>query len=127
MHRATKTAKLILLGLAIGFTNGQGVLENNSENTPPCIVTEGSSGQRHPCKFPFKFLGKIYFGCTTDEDDAGQHWCSTKVDPNTYEHVAVNGHWGHCSAANNLCPDSSTFELSNVIALEAEATIKNGD
>lgn len=60
---------------------------------PTCVMktVEGKN-----CVFPFVFKGIIHNECTSVDDPQSKRWCSTKVDPNTNEHVAKDGNWGHC-------------------------------
>ncbi len=89
-----------------------------------CQVTETGSGNETTCQFPFKLNGVEYLGCTPDMDPAGKLWCSTKINPETREHVGGAGlHWGYCEpeatclisedveAAQNFTVASATEEL----------------
>ena len=38
-----------------------------------CVASNGK-----PCRFPFRFRGKVFASCTTDFDPENRAWCSTK-------------------------------------------------
>ena len=61
-----------------------------------CEVTEVASGQKKPCEAEFKYENKTYYGCTTAGGDNLAPWCSTKVDPNTKEHIVGKSNYGDC-------------------------------
>ena len=52
-------------------------------------------GRGLPCKFPFKYYGKVHNSCTDmmKKYTNNKPWCSTKVDE-TGKHM--RGNWGNC-------------------------------
>ena len=52
------------------------------------------------CQFPFKHKGVLYFGCPPDPVEAGEHWCSIKVDKDG-NHITGGGFYGLCKTE---CP-----------------------
>ena len=47
-----------------------------------CYVEEEASKKPEPCFFPFRYKGKMHYGCTTDgfeSDEIPYPWCSTKI------------------------------------------------
>ena len=79
---------------------------------------EGTS-QKKECEFPFRFLGKTYYGCIdfieirNGRKIPGKPWCSTKVSGLNRKHVSGKGHYGDC---NSSCESAE----------EAEKRLKGG-
>ena len=51
-------------------------------DTDTCYVNEEASQKKEPCFFPFRYKGKMHYGCTTDgfdSDEIPYPWCSTKI------------------------------------------------
>ena len=71
-------------------------IRSNSINTKTCLVTEIYSGESKPCQGVFIFEGESYYGCTNVKSENEKSWCSTKVDPLTYEHVKNGDFFGYC-------------------------------
>ena len=83
-----------------------------------CTVTERRTAAKKSCQFPFVFKNKTYYGCTTDEDEDGLPWCSTKVDTISNNHVDKRGHWGHCDLT--ACPSAQEGQSAENILLDLE-------
>jgi len=84
----------------IKYPTGTGVDEIDPVVKEPelptgCIVTRQSDGQNVTCKFPFKFAGGLYYGCTSKTDPDGRVWCSTATDEND-NHIGDQNLWGYC-------------------------------
>jgi len=71
-----------------------------------CITTSEALGKSNTaCQIPWKFNGKLYYGCTTETDPDGRFWCSTKINKDTKEHIGGGGNWGYCRQSCPKCPD----------------------
>ena len=46
-----------------------------------------------PCIFPFRYNGKSYDSCTTDDDPDNEFWCAIEVKANG---DIQRGEWGYC-------------------------------
>ena len=53
------------------------------------------------CQFPFKHKGELHYGCPPDPVEAGERWCSTKVDKDG-NHITGKGFYGLCKKE---CPN----------------------
>ena len=61
-----------------------------------CNVIELASDLSKPCEGIFIYENETYYGCTKIGDQNGRAWCSTKIDPLTYEHVSDGNYYGFC-------------------------------
>lgn len=68
-----------------------------------CLVTEKRSLLPKPCKFPFKYQGRIFNGCIRLNDPAMRLWCSTEIDERGF-HILGREVWGHCDETGLPCP-----------------------
>ena len=86
--------------------------------TKDCVVTEIASGESKPCESVFIFEGVTYNGCTTEGSKDGKAWCSTKVDPISWEH-AGNDFYGNCPDDGScLTDEQGKEELQTLIEAE---------
>ena len=70
---------------------------NNFQNEfPTCQVIEHGTKEIAQCSFPFIVAGKTFTKCTDYLDPDGSLWCSTRTDPDTFQHSAGYGFWGFC-------------------------------
>ena len=90
----------------------------------PCEVIEVASGQKKPCEAEFKFEGKTYYGCTTVGGDNLAPWCSTKIDPNTKEHISGKSLYGDCPT-DGSCLTEKEGEKFYKELIEIEAKMKS--
>jgi len=71
------------------------------------FVNKKGKEKQRPCIFPFKFKGKTYNQCTTDESENGKPRCAYKVNK---QGKIANGKWAECEPG---CPgtevDSETI------------------
>jgi len=71
------------------------------------FVNKKGKERQRPCIFPFKFKGKTYNQCTTDESINGKPRCAYKVNK---QGKVANGKWAECEPG---CPgtevDSETI------------------
>lgn len=61
-----------------------------------CLVVEIASGKKKSCEAEFTFENETYYGCTMAGGKSLVPWCSTKVEPNTKEHIIGQGFYGDC-------------------------------
>ena len=85
-----------------------------------CEVIEAASGQKKPCEAEFNFEGKTYYGCTTVGGDNLAPWCSTKIDPNTKEHIVGEGDYGDCPIDGSCLTEEEGEKFYNELS-EIEA------
>ena len=83
-----------------------------------CRVIEKSSGESKPCIGAFVFQDQTYYGCTTVGSENGEAWCSTKVDPLTYEHITDGDFFGYCKDTKCVTAEKGQKEQNNLIALQ---------
>merc|ERR1712110_321975 len=71
---------------------------NVEEGCSGTFVNEKGREKEKPCIFPFKFKGKTYNQCTTDESENGKPRCAYRVNK---QGKVRNGKWAEC---NRGCP-----------------------
>ena len=71
--------------------------EKIQKQFPTCqVVEQGGTNEVAQCSFPFMVDGKTFTKCTDYLDPDGNFWCSTKTDPDTFQHSSGHGFWGFC-------------------------------
>ena len=53
----------------------QAQIQNSVED---CTVFEQKSGELKPCEDVFVYENQTYYGCTIEDSENGEAWCSTK-------------------------------------------------
>ena len=90
-------------------------LQNSVED---CTVFEQKSGELKPCEDVFVYENQTYYGCTTEDSENGEAWCSTKVDPRTYEHINGTGFFGYCRKSKCMMAEKGKKEQDRMMALQ---------
>ena len=109
-----KSASIVISKPQQGFDLGD-------TKTKDCVVTEIASGESKPCESVFIFEGVTYNGCTIEGSNDGKAWCSTKVDPISWEHVG-NDFYGNCpNDGSCLTDEQGKEELQTLIEAECKA------
>ena len=86
----------------------------------PCEVKESRYGWPKPCEAEFKFENKTYYGCTTVGGDNLAPWCSTKIDPNTKEHIVGQSNYGDCPTDGSCLTEEEGEKFYNELRVSAE-------
>ena len=108
-----KSASIVISKPQQGFDLGD-------TKTKDCVVTEIASGESKPCESVFIFEGVTYNGCTIEGSNDGKAWCSTKVDPISWEHVG-NDFYGNCpNDGSCLTDEQGKEELQTLIEAECK-------
>merc|ERR1712156_1320614 len=88
------------------------IMAKLGSDTDTCYVNEEASQKKEPCFFPFRYKGKMHYGCTTDgfdSDEIPYPWCSTKISAidsmphgneieTLLDHVSGQGFYGKCES-----------------------------
>ena len=90
-------------------------LQNSVED---CTVFEQKSGELKKCEDVFVYENQTYYGCTTEDSENGEAWCSTKVDPRTYEHINGTGFFGYCRKSKCMMAEKGKKEQDRMMALQ---------
>ena len=80
--------------------NGEKSLWAQLEKENECVVNEIASNLTKPCQFPFIYENQTFYGCTRFGQN-GNPWCSTKINPLTYDHIDGKNFYGYC--IEDLC------------------------
>ena len=78
-----------------------------------CTVSELASELSKPCEGTFIYENETYHGCTNIGDLNGRAWCSTKIDPLTYEHVSGGNFYGFCPEDGTCSTAKEGQEIQN--------------
>ena len=78
-----------------------------------CTVIELASETSKPCEGTFIYENETYYGCTNIGDQNGRAWCSTKIDPLTYEHVSGGNFYGFCPEDGSCSTAEEGQEIQN--------------
>lgn len=65
----------------------------------PALFTMGGNADGQPCKFPFRFQGTSYDGCTTEGRTDGYRWCGTTEDYDRDKKYGFCPETGGCRAS----------------------------
>ena len=85
-----------------------------------CNVIELASELSKPCEGTFIYENETYYGCTKIGDSNGRAWCSTKIDPLTYEHVSGGNFYGFCPE-NGSCSTAEEGQKIQDRAIDLES------
>ena len=85
-----------------------------------CNVIELASELSKPCEGTFIYENITYHGCTKIGDSNGRAWCSTKIDPLTYEHVSGENFYGFCPE-NGSCSTAEEGQKIQDRAIDLES------
>ena len=101
--------------VAICMTSGETCKDLPNPASITCNVY--ATNKKTPCKFPFRFGGRIFYGCTTQFDEDGKAWCSTATNE-THHHIEGIEAWGYCE--EEACPNDLNDHIGNENALKTE-------